>query len=111
MLQGHSSVLTPDGSILILGGRHDDTCSAQMLRFDPSQNTIIDLKSPLNQPRSNFHAIMTRDLRYIYVVGGLSDNGQALASIEKYDNFAQRWDLVSPMNSKRVKFAACQIIR
>ena len=82
----------------------------------------------MNQPRGFFTAILTQNLRYIYVIGGLTNGATrsgsrnqpgsehhpalstALDSIEKYDTFSQKWQLVAPMKTSKGMHAACQMI-
>ena len=150
-LRGHQSVLLPDGSILIIGGKlpasfptkdaqpTEDALRYQsgVVRFDLQTSTLSSNElPPMNQARGFFTAVLTQSLRYIYVIGGLTDrpasqaqhnkstdirdrknqidlNRQnaktdvAIDSIEKFDTFSQKWQLVAPMKSKRGRHAMC----
>lgn len=91
ILRGHQTVLLPDGSIYIMGGGVPiPTSDAKkqgagtsllsyqsiVLRFDYESGTLSASELPsMNQARGFFTAILTQNLRYIYVIGGLA-NGQ-----------------------------------
>ena len=67
---------------------------------------------PMNQPRANFQASLSSNLRFIYVAGGVTnskkkDAQQYLKSIEKYDVFEQKWQLLAPLSEKRAMHAGC----
>ena len=39
---------------------------------------------------------------FLYVVGGRSESGAAIASVERYNPVAEQWTNVSPMRNARV---------
>jgi hypothetical protein len=69
-LRGHQSILLPDGDILLIGGETNE-CLDSMYKFDTKTNTISRMKS-MNEPRAYFSAIISQNLRFIYVIGGIN---------------------------------------
>jgi len=91
-LRGHQAALLPDGSIYIIGGciqaptSYDDGTQdgdhaptllyqSTVLKFDTESNKLsCDELPPMNQPRGFFGAVLSQNLRYIYVIGGLTSS-------------------------------------
>jgi hypothetical protein len=55
-LQGHQSILLPDGNIYILGGTtsNKNQVSNQLAIFNTETNQIEDANMPMNQARAHF---------------------------------------------------------
>ena len=72
-------------------------------------HTLTKMNIPMNQPRAFFKATLSQDLRHIYCVGGVTTKDKPISSVEKYDVFAQTWEILSPMFTQRSKMAMLKI--
>mmetsp|Transcript_214 Transcript_214/g.267 ORF Transcript_214/g.267 Transcript_214/m.267 type:complete len:571 (+) Transcript_214:84-1796(+) len=84
--------------LYVIGG-HDGLAhlnNVEILKQNGDETGWDILSKPMNEPRSNFSAVIVNDA--IYVVGGENENG-ILASIEKYH--AGKWSQLLPMRTPR----------
>jgi len=100
-----SLVSLADG-IYALGGYDGARYLESVERYDII-NKIWVIVTPMKHPRCAFAAIVSKDYRNIYVMGG--NDGQGLALTEKYDVVTNSWEIVTPMKSKRLMHGAVLI--
>ena len=103
------AVTMPDG-IYLLGGTIPEqmpgATSKQVLRLETTTGQMHRLND-MQVARSAFTACSSGNCEYIYAAGGLTENGQASAIVERYNVQTGAWDLVSPLTSARNSAAMC----
>src|SRR5262245_15256086 len=78
---GRTVTRLPDGRVLIIGGTGSD---ADVSVVDPVMKTTINLAARLHQPRA-WHSATILPTGAILIAGGVSVDGQPIATAERFD--------------------------
>lgn len=62
----------------------------------------------MQRSRCTLAAVPSSDFQYIYALGGF--NGSSLDMVERYDIMSDKWDLMTPMISKRFMHEAVNLV-
>jgi hypothetical protein len=107
LLPGHRITTVRDGWVLIAGGQQEirATSRAAGRRQAVTTTYLVDVANnryynaaPLNHGRA-FHGLATSPEGFVYAVGGVG--ALPLASIERYDADADRWEVIQGLNTVR----------
>ena len=108
---GHTSTTLLDRNILVVGGYDNNgNCLKTAEIYDPNSN-VWTATSALTFARCHHAAVLVDDgTGRVFVTGGLSDNGTALASTEFFDPVTNSWT-TSPDDDMKVPRAHHASIR
>lgn len=93
-----------DGMIILYGGS-DGTTSQNVVSALSLTGDTVPVPPSMNVPRSYLGYASDRNSR-AYAIGGLDDNGNALASVERYNPGNNSWAYVASLPSARFNFPA-----
>ena len=94
----HKSISVPNGDIYLVGGSDLQNSSKKLdttYLFD-FENASLTPKAHMNIPRSSF-AICYMN-RFIYAIGGLTNNSNFTSTCERYDISANKWTSIAHLN-------------
>ena len=94
----HKSIAVPNGDIYLVGGsdvRNSSKKLSSTYVLDLDQADLIP-KAQMNVPRSSF-AICYMN-KFIYAIGGLTNNSNFTPTCERYDIVANKWSLIADLN-------------
>lgn len=94
-----------NGEIYVIGGSADDKSSNAVMKYSTERSVWQEVKHLL-VPRKLASVAVHNQL---YVIGGYGPQGEALASVERYDPYQNEWAKTFPMNSPRANASACCI--
>ncbi|XP_077294499.1 uncharacterized protein LOC143917013 [Arctopsyche grandis] len=95
---GYSAIVS-HGKLLIFGGiLNDHEHSNEVISFDLATKKITKL-ALMEQKKGNMGVAEIGE--FIYVCGGIGDNGTIYNTLERYDPKADSWTFMAPMQNKR----------
>ncbi|XP_077294022.1 uncharacterized protein LOC143916697 [Arctopsyche grandis] len=95
---GYSAIVS-HGKLLIFGGilnYHEHF--NEVMSFDLATKKITKL-APMEEKKGNMGVAQIDE--FIYVCGGIGDNGTIYNTVERYDPKADSWTFMAPMENKR----------
>ncbi|XP_028407730.1 kelch-like protein 20 [Dendronephthya gigantea] len=100
----NAAIVGLNDHIVISGGFSFTSCSvtSSVIMLNPCNGESRELSS-LDIAREG-HATVVDDLS-IYVIGGKNESG-CLASVERFNNSTETWEVLAPMNNNRAHFCA-----
>ena len=99
-----AGVVGLNGLLYVAGGELPSTGPADqitdsMITYNPTNMTWTPVTS-MPTKRTRFRLVAARG--QLYAIGGFSEAGQALATVERYDPGSHSWDTVASMHQARV---------
>lgn len=94
----HKSIVIPNGDIYVVGGCDGEDPNKKMnttFLYDWGKQSLIP-KAKMSVGRSSFGICYMN--RYIWVVGGLTNNSTYTRTCEKYDTLTNKWTQIADIN-------------
>jgi len=91
-----------NGEMHVIGGESRSKSLANVFKFSVEKGEWIEIKH-LRIPR---RAACVAVHKLLYVIGGYGPDGQALASVERFNPYINEWSKIFPMNSARAAASA-----
>lgn len=99
-----------DGQLYAIGGCVWGSAEGELMssveRYDPEREEWR-LVAPMGTPRCDCACAVLDE--FLYVLGGIGNDGLALASVERFDARRQEWEEVTPMTDHRVACGAATL--
>lgn len=104
-----------DGRILVVGGSTGIPIESDPRAIPTSECEIIDVwnkriqpAARMNEPRSEFAVLLTRDSNVIVIGGvvGVDPNGAVTANVERYDRRQNTWTVIGSLKTARRQHVA-----
>ena len=105
----HKSLITPDGTIFLLGGTSTDSNrkNEDIFFYDYNKNTLKQFSKML-LPRSSFSVCFSNREKAIFVVGGLGNNNEFTKLCEKIDVRTGKCLTIGKLNEACGMAAICE---